>query len=97
LIQAKRIVFVAAFPATGPRLHMPEELLVILGAEAALLVVVTAMTLRNGRMDILSGTIRLRLLKIAARVIRVRLAFAAACSDADLFRGLANALVPQAP
>ena len=47
------------------------------------------------------NTIRLRLLKIAARVIetatRVRLAFAAACPDADLFRGLANALVPQAP
>ncbi|MGY4310786.1 hypothetical protein ACVWW1_000089 [Bradyrhizobium sp. JR3.5] len=47
------------------------------------------------------NTIRLRLLKIAARVIetatRVRLAFAAACPDADLFRRLANALVPQAP
>ena len=47
------------------------------------------------------NTIRLRLLKIAARVIetatRVRLAFAAACPDADLFRGLANALIPQAP
>ena len=47
------------------------------------------------------NTIRLRLLKIAARVIetatRVRLAFAAACPQADLFRGLANALIPQAP
>ena len=46
-------------------------------------------------------TIRLRLLKIAARVIetagRVRLAFAAACPEADLFRGLANALIPQGP
>jgi len=46
-------------------------------------------------------TIRLRLLKIAARVIetatRVRLAFAAACPEADLFRGLANALIPQPP
>jgi hypothetical protein len=46
-------------------------------------------------------TIRLRLLKIAARVIetstRVRLAFAAACPEADLFRGLANALLPQGP
>src|ERR1700748_1588761 len=46
-------------------------------------------------------TIRLRLLKIAARVIetagRVRLAFAAACPEADLFRGLANALSPQGP
>ena len=46
-------------------------------------------------------TIRLRLLKIAARVIetagRVRLAFAAACPDADLFRSLANALIPQGP
>jgi hypothetical protein len=47
------------------------------------------------------NTIRLRLLKIAARVIetatRVRLAFAAACPEADLFRGLANALIPQGP
>jgi hypothetical protein len=46
-------------------------------------------------------TIRVRLLKIAARIIetagRVRLAFAAACPDADLFRGLANALIPQGP
>src|SRR5450631_3013061 len=46
-------------------------------------------------------TIRLRLLKIAARVTetagRVRLAFAAACPEADLFRGLANALIPQGP
>jgi hypothetical protein len=47
------------------------------------------------------NTIRLRLLKIAARVIetagRVRIAFAAACPEADLFRGLANALIPQGP
>jgi hypothetical protein len=39
--------------------------------------------------------------KIAARVTetagRVRLAFAAACPEADLFRGLANALIPQGP
>jgi hypothetical protein len=46
-------------------------------------------------------TIRLRLLKIAARVIEtagpVRLAFAAACPEADLFRNLANALIPQGP
>jgi hypothetical protein len=34
---------------------MPEELLVILGAEAALLVFVTAMTLHIRRMDVLSG------------------------------------------
>ncbi|MCA1362890.1 hypothetical protein I6F14_16205 [Bradyrhizobium sp. IC3069] len=34
---------------------MPEELLVILGAEAILLVFVTAMTLRSKRMDVLSG------------------------------------------
>jgi hypothetical protein len=44
-------------------------------------------------------TIRLRLLKIAARVVetasRVRLAFAAACPETDLFRGLALALQPQ--
>jgi hypothetical protein len=47
------------------------------------------------------NTIRLRLLKIAARVIetasRVRLAFAANCPEADLFRGLANALMPRGP
>jgi hypothetical protein len=46
-------------------------------------------------------TIRLRLFKIAARVTetagRVRLAFAAACPEADLFRSLANALIPQGP
>jgi len=42
--------------------------------------------------------LRLRLIKIAARVIetasRVRLAFAAACPEADLFRGLPAALAP---
>jgi hypothetical protein len=47
------------------------------------------------------NTIRLRLLKIAARVIetaaRVRLAFAANCPEADLFRGLTNALMPRGP
>lgn len=47
------------------------------------------------------NTIRLRLLKIAARVIetaaRVRLAFAAACPEAELFRGLSNALMPRGP
>lgn len=41
-------------------------------------------------------TLRLRLLKIAARIIetksRVRIAFATACPDAELFRGLAIAL-----
>ena len=44
------------------------------------------------------ATIRLRLLKVAARVAesasRVRLAFAAACPDAALFRQLAAALGP---
>ena len=44
------------------------------------------------------ATLRLRLIKIAARVIetasRVRLAFAAACPEADLFRGLPAALAP---
>jgi len=43
-------------------------------------------------------TLRLRLLKVAARVIeaaaRVRIAFAASCPEAALFRGLANALAP---
>ena len=47
------------------------------------------------------ATLRLRLLKIAARVIetatRVRLAFAAACPEADLFRSLPSALWPFAP
>jgi hypothetical protein len=49
--------------------------------------------------------LRLRLIKIAARVIetasRVRLAFAAACPEADLFRdlfrGLPEALAPPSP
>ena len=47
------------------------------------------------------ATLRLRLLKIAARVAetksRVRLAFAAACPEADLFRGLAKTLLPRGP
>jgi hypothetical protein len=41
-------------------------------------------------------TLRLRLLKIAGRVIetatRVRVAFAAACPEAELFRGIARSL-----
>jgi hypothetical protein len=41
------------------------------------------------------STLRLRLIKIAARVIdtasRVRLAFAAGCPEADLFRSLPGA------
>jgi hypothetical protein len=44
------------------------------------------------------ATIRLRLLKLGARVretaARVRLAFAAACPEADLLRHLATALAP---
>jgi Transposase DDE domain group 1 len=47
------------------------------------------------------ATIRLRLLKVAARVsetaTRVRLAFAAGCPDAAMFRGLADALYPRGP
>ena len=47
------------------------------------------------------ATLRLRLIKIAARVIetasRVRLAFAACCPEADLFRGLPGALAPLGP
>src|SRR5271156_5577838 len=47
------------------------------------------------------ATLRLRLLKIAARVVetasRVRLAFAAACPEADLFRSLPGALLPLGP
>ena len=47
------------------------------------------------------ATLRIRLLKIAARIIettsRVRVAFAAACPEADLFRSLPSALWPSAP
>ena len=47
------------------------------------------------------ATIRLRLFKLGTRVIetaaRVRLAFAAACPDAALFRGLSTALMPAGP
>ena len=43
------------------------------------------------------STIRLRLLKIAVRIrkttSRVRLAFAANCPDAELFRGLLGTLI----
>lgn len=47
------------------------------------------------------NTIRLRLLKVAARVTetasRVRIAFASACPDAVLFRDLADAIRPAVP
>jgi hypothetical protein len=47
------------------------------------------------------ATLRLRLIKIAARVVetasRVRLAFAAHCPEADLFHGLPRALTPLGP
>src|SRR6476661_662489 len=47
------------------------------------------------------ATLRLRLLKIAARVVettsRIRLAFAAACPEADLIRYLPGALLPLGP
>lgn len=47
------------------------------------------------------ATIRLRLLKLGARVIetvsRIRLAFAAACPEADLFRQIAITLQPAGP
>jgi hypothetical protein len=47
------------------------------------------------------ATLRTRLLKIAARIVetasRVRLAFAAACPEADLFRSLPAALMPRGP
>jgi hypothetical protein len=46
------------------------------------------------------ATLRLKLLKIAARVVemasRVRLAFAA-CPEAELFAGLPAALMPRGP
>jgi Transposase DDE domain group 1 len=47
------------------------------------------------------ATLRLKLLKIAARVVeiatRVRLAYAAGCPEADLFASLAAALTPSGP
>lgn len=47
------------------------------------------------------NAIRLRLLKVAARVTetacRVRIAFASACPDAVLFRDLADAIRPAVP
>jgi hypothetical protein len=47
------------------------------------------------------ATLRLKLIKIAARVVemasRVRLAFAAACPNADLFASLPAALMPRGP
>jgi hypothetical protein len=47
------------------------------------------------------ATLRIRLIKIAARVTetatRVRIAFAAACPDAALFRGIAGSLQPAGP
>ncbi len=46
-------------------------------------------------------TLRMRLLKIAGRVTetatRIRIAFAAACPEAALFRGLARSLQPAGP
>jgi hypothetical protein len=46
-------------------------------------------------------TLRLRLIKIAARITesatRVRMAFAAACPEAALFTGLARSLQPAGP
>ena len=45
------------------------------------------------------GEFRLRLLKVAVRIketaSRVRLAFAANCPDAELFRGLFKSLTPR--
>lgn len=47
------------------------------------------------------ATLRVRLLKLAARIIetatRVRIAFAAACPEADLFRRIARSLQPAGP
>lgn len=47
------------------------------------------------------ASLRIRLIKIAARVTetatRVRIAFAAACPEAQLFRGIARALQPTGP
>ena len=47
------------------------------------------------------ATVRARLLKVAARITetasRVRIAFAAACSEADLFRSIVHSLQPAGP
>ncbi len=47
------------------------------------------------------ATVRARLLKVAARITetasRVRIAFAAACPEADLFRSIVHSLQPAAP
>ncbi len=47
------------------------------------------------------ATLRMRLIKIAGRITetatRVRIAFAAACPEAELFRGIARSLQPAAP
>ena len=47
------------------------------------------------------ATLRARLLKIAARITettsRVRIAFAAACPEAGLFRSIAHCLQPAGP
>jgi hypothetical protein len=47
------------------------------------------------------ATLRLHLLKVTGRVIetasRTRIAFAAACPQAELFRGLARSLLPAGP
>ncbi|GLJ00245.1 IS1380 family transposase [Sphingobium sp. BS19] len=44
------------------------------------------------------ATVRLRLIKVAARVVetasRIRIAFASACPAADIFRHIARALKP---
>ena len=46
-------------------------------------------------------TLRMRLIKIAARVTetatRVRIAFASACPEAALFRGIVNSVQPTGP
>ena len=55
--------------------------------------------LRTG--ELTKRGVRLRLIKIAARVIemasRVRLAFAAACPEAELFASLPAVLMPSGP
>ena len=47
------------------------------------------------------ATLRMRLIKIAGRITetatRVRIAFAAACPEAELFRGIARSLQPAGP
>src|ERR1700676_5496656 len=88
-------------PLRAPDHHRPTKL--ALGNIVQALVERTFAWLRRCRRLATAefATLRLRLLKMAARVVettsRIRLAFAAACPEADLFRSLPGALLPLGP